>query len=181
MPAFLVGTYSPDGTPNIMTAAWGGICCSEPPCLAVSIRKARLSYDAVMQRMAFTICIPSRNLMEATDCAGIVSGHKGNKFELLGLTPVRSELVDAPYVAECPIVLELKCIHTLDLGSHTQFIGEILDVKANENCLDAAGAPILEKVDPLLYDTVGRSYNPIGAPLGKAYSAGKTLARNRDK
>ena len=173
MPAFLVGTYDEAGKPNIMTAAWGGICCSEPPLLAVSVRKGRWTHAAVLNRKAFTICIPSGQLAAQTDFAGIASGKDTDKFAQLKLTPVRGEHVDAPYVDECPLVVELTLHSVIELGSHTQFIGEIKDVKINEACLDSAGKPDINALNPLLYDVGTREYRVVGAPAGKAFAGGK--------
>ena len=73
-PVFLVGTYDHTGRPNIMTAAWGGICASQPPSIAVSIRKSRWTYNAILERKSFTINIPSRKLAAQSDFAGMHSG-----------------------------------------------------------------------------------------------------------
>ncbi len=181
MPAFLIGTYDAGGKPNIMTAAWGGICCSEPPMLAVSVRKPRWTYEAVLQRKAFTISIPPVRLAAETDYAGIVSGRRVDKFARLGLTPVRSDLVDAPYVAECPVTLELTLAHSLELGTHVQFIGEIRDVKVDEACLDAEGKPDTAKIDPLVFDGGGRVYAALGKEICKAFSAGKAFIKHGDE
>lgn len=94
-PVLLVGTYDEAGVPNLMNAAWGGICCSQPPCISVSLRKATYSYGAIMERKAFTIGIPSEDYLKQADYVGISSGRSVRKFEVAGLTPVRSELVDA--------------------------------------------------------------------------------------
>ena len=97
-PAFVIGTYDKDGRPNVMTAAWAGICCSKPPCVSVSLRKARYSYDNIVARKAFTVNVPSEQYVRETDYFGIVSGRKKDKFAASGLTPVKSDLVDAPFV-----------------------------------------------------------------------------------
>lgn len=173
MPAFLVGTYDANNTPNIMTVSWGGICCSEPPLLAVSIRKARWTYEAIVARKAFTVSVPSTDLAAQTDFAGIATGRKTDKFAELGLTATRAEFVDAPYVEECPVVVELKLHSSLELGSHVQFIGEIEDVKVNDDCLDENGKPVMTKVNPLLYDIAMKQYHQVGAPKGKAFAGGK--------
>ena len=73
-PVWLVGTYDPEGRPNVMTAAWAGICCSKPPCLAVSLRKATYSYGNIVARQAFTISIPSEAHVKEADYVGIASG-----------------------------------------------------------------------------------------------------------
>ena len=175
MPAFLIGTYDAEGKPNIMTAAWGGICCSEPPLLAVSVRKSRWTYDAIMERKAFTVSVPSGALTAQVDFAGIASGRKTDKFAELQLNATRGEMVDAPYVEECPVVLELTLHSTLELGTHTQFIGEIKDVKIDEACLDAAGKPDCAAINPLLYDGGSREYRLVGAVAGKAFAGGKVF------
>jgi flavin reductase (DIM6/NTAB) family NADH-FMN oxidoreductase RutF len=174
LPAFLVGTYDADGKPNIMTAAWGGIVCSEPPCIAVAVRPQRWTHSAVLQNQAFTVSIPNTSLAAATDYVGIVSGKNHEKFRAAGLTPVSSDLVRAPYVAECPVVLECSLHKTLELGSHTLFVGRIEDVKAEENLVSREGVPDIALVDPIIY-SVGGSYHKVGAPVGKAFSLGKTL------
>ena len=129
LPAFLVGTYDSEGKANIMTVAWGGLCCSEPPCVAVSIRPGRYSHEAVIARKAFTVNVPSVALAGKVDFAGMACGKTSDKFRELGLTAEPSSFVDAPCVAQCPLILECRLRHTLELGSHTQFIGEILEGK----------------------------------------------------
>src|SRR5512137_19397 len=138
-PVLLVGTYDAAGRPNAMTAAWGGICCSSPPCVAVSLRKATYTYGNIVEQGGFTINVPSEKYAREADYFGMVSGKKRDKFAETGLTPVRSALVNAPYIAEFPFALECKLIRQIELGLHTQFVGEILDIKADESVLDAKG------------------------------------------
>jgi len=114
-----------------MTAAWGGICCSEPPCVTVSLRKARYSYGNIVENKAYTINIPSEKYVSECDYFGMVSGKPKDKFSAARLTPIKSDLVKAPYIKEFPVILECKLLHTFEIGIHTQFIGEILDVKAD--------------------------------------------------
>ena len=173
-PVLVVGTYDQEGKPNVMTAAWGGICCSVPPCAAVSLRKATYSHGNIVARKAFTLSVPSERHVKEADHFGIASGKTEDKFAATGLTPVRSELVDAPYVQEFPLVLECRLVHTFELGLHTQFVGEIVDVKADEAVLDAAGKPELEKLLPILFAPEIRAYYGVGRLLGKAFSIGKT-------
>ncbi|HWR43731.1 flavin reductase family protein [Sporomusa sp.] len=176
-PVWVVGTYGENGEPNIMTAAWGSICCSAPPCVAVSLQKIRASYDNILKHKAFTISIPSRKYVSEADYAGIASGKDTDKFTVAGLTPVKSDLVDAPYVQEFPLILECRLLHTIELGLHTQFIGEIVDVKADEAVLGDNGLPVLGKVDPLSYSPPEREYYGTGENLGKAYSLGLKLKK----
>ena len=128
----MVGTYDQGGKPNLMNAAWWGICCSRPPCIAVSLRKATYSYAGIVGRKAFTVGIASEARMVEADYVGITSGRDVDKFATAGLTPVKSDLVDALYAAEFPIILECRLLHLAEIGLHTQFIGEIVDVKAED-------------------------------------------------
>ena len=173
-PVWVVGTYDANGKANAMTAAWGCICCSKPPCIAVSLRQATYSYGNLKARGAFTISVPSEAYVKEADYFGIASGREVNKFDRAHLTPVSSTLVDAPFVGEFPLVLECKLIHTIEIGLHTQFIGEILDVKADEAVLNK-GFPDIEKVRPIIFGPEVRSYHGIGKYLGQAFSIGRDL------
>ncbi|MDR2771307.1 MAG: flavin reductase family protein [Clostridiales Family XIII bacterium] len=172
-PVYIVGSYGKDGKPNAMNVAWGGICGSEPPCVAISIRKSRRSYDNITEKGAFTVNIPSKAHIKEADYFGIASGHKVDKFAATGLTAVKSPHVDAPYIEEFPLCLACKVIHTMELGQHVQFVGEIVSVMADASCLTAGGLPDIEKLAPLLFDPAKSAYNATGEYLGKAFSVGK--------
>lgn len=173
-PVMMVGTYDQAGKPNLMTAAWGGICSSQPPSIAVSLRKATYSHGCIVERKAFTVGIACEGKMVEADYVGIVSGRDGDKFAAAGLTPVRSELVDAPYAAEFPVVLECRLLHIVEVGLHTQFIGEIIDVKGDEDVFGDDGTLDIMKIKPLILDTSQRGYHGVGPLLGKAFTVGKT-------
>jgi flavin reductase (DIM6/NTAB) family NADH-FMN oxidoreductase RutF len=172
-PVFVVGTYCEGGRPNIMTASWGGICCSDPPCIAVSIREGRLTYVNILRTRAFTISLPSAAQIAQADYAGTVSGREENKFEKMGLTPVRAEYVEAPYVGEFPMIIECRLAHNFDLGAHTQFVGEILDVKADASVLNENGDVDIEAMAPVAYAPGVSGYYRLGEFLGRAFSIGK--------
>ncbi len=172
-PVLVIGSYDKEGRPNIMTAAWGGICCSSPPCVAISLRAATHTYSNIMASQAYTVNIPSIDRVKEADYAGIYSGKTENKFESLGLTPVKSELVNAPYVKEFPFVLECQVLQTIEIGLHTQFIGEIKDVKADEDVLGENGLPDIEKVKPFLFDSSSRGYYAFGDLVANAFSVGR--------
>lgn len=171
--SFLVGTYDAEGKPNVMFAAWGGICCSTPACMNVSVRPQRHTHAAIEARKAFTISIPGIDIAAQADYTGLVSGAKADKFAETGLTPVRSNLVDAPYVAECPVVIELSLKDSISLGSHTMFIGVVEDVKANSDILGDNRIPDFVKMQAMIY-APGNIYQvPAKDGSVKAYSAGK--------
>ena len=134
-PVCVIGTYDTSGKPNVMTAAWVGICCSSPPCIAVSLLKATYTFGNIMNRKAFTVCIPSEEYAKHADYFGMVSGKDVDKFAASGLTPQKSEVVNAPLVKEFPVALECRLQSFVEIGLHTEFIGGIMDVKSDEACL----------------------------------------------
>ncbi len=174
-PVLIIGTYDSKERPNLMTVAWGGICCSTPPCVAVSMRKATYTYDNINQRKAFTVNILSENMVKEADYYGIVSGRSEDKFAKTNITPVKSDLVDAPYGKEFPFVLECKLLKTIEIGLHTQFIGEILDVKVDQSMIGPNGLPDIDKLKPFFFDPATSNYFGAGKKLGKAFSIGKEI------
>jgi flavin reductase (DIM6/NTAB) family NADH-FMN oxidoreductase RutF len=174
-PVFVVGTYDKEGKANVMTASWAGICCSDPPCLTISLRKATYTYHNLVARKAFTVSLPSEKYTAEADYFGLATGKTADKFKVSGLTAVKSEIVDAPYVAEFPFVLECRVIHTYEIGLHTQFIGQILDVKAEESVIGKGGLSDMEKIRPVLFDPECYAYYGIGKRLGKAFSLGEAI------
>lgn len=174
-PVLVIGTYGKDGKANVMTAAWAGICCSAPPCVGVSLRKVTHTYGNIMERRAFTVNVPSEDYAKQVDYFGIVSGKDVDKLSKTGLTPVKSEFVDAPYIKEFPLILECRLLDTVEIGLHTQFIGEILDVKAEGDVLGEDGLPMIEKVRPVTFAPESRSYHGVGKTIGIAFSIGKEL------
>ncbi len=176
-PLWLVGSYDSTGRPNLTPIAWGGICCSTPPCVAVSLRKATYSYECIMERKAFTVNVPSAAYLKEADYCGMASGRTIDKFAACKFTPVRSELIDAPYVAELPMTLECRLLRYTEIGLHTQFIGEILDVKVDDSALDAHGAPDISKIDPVIFTPKVRGYHRVGEFVGKAFDVGKPIGK----
>jgi len=166
-PVLVIGTYDKNGKANAMTAAWGGIACSDPPCVSVSLRKATYTYGNIVKRRAFTVNVPSEDMVKDVDYFGIVSGKTVDKFAATGLTPVRSKLVDAPYIEECPLVLECQLIQTSDLGLHTQFVGEIKDVKVSEELEAKSKKGLIGLIRPLIYAHDEHCYYSVGKKVAK--------------
>ncbi len=177
-PVLIVGTYGADGKPNLMNAAWGGICCSDPPCVSVSLREATLTYHNILHSQAFTIGIPSHKYVLEADYVGLVSGRDHDKFQETGLTPLRSEKVDAPIAAQFPFSLECKLRQHHKVGGHTIFVGEIVGILADEEVIGAKGLPDILKTQALVYGGAGsRFYFGVGQELGAAFSIGKSLLK----
>lgn len=182
-PIFLVGSYHTDANgekiPNIMTAAWGCPCSAQPPAITVAVRTSRQTHKAILKHKAFTLSIPDTKILPEVDYCGIFSAAQGNKFDKTKLTPVPAEHVDAPYVQECPVVIELTLIKTCDVGTHTLYVGEIMDVKIREAALNAEGLPDPTKLDVLAYIPMLREYWSLGEFKAKAFGIGKTIAASK--
>lgn len=174
-PVWVVGTYDSAGKPNLMTAAWGGICNSRPPCVYVSLRKATYSHGNIMTRKAYTVSIPSEKYVREADWLGIASGRDLDKFAKANLTPVKGTHVDAPYVEEFPVIIECRVKDVFELGLHTQFVGEILDVKADSAVLNTEGRIDIEKVKPIIFTAGSSTYHSVGKKLMDAFTT-KDLA-----
>lgn len=158
-----------------MTIAWGGICCSEPPCVSISLRKATYTYGNIIERKAFTLSVPSQKQAACADYFGMASGRTENKFEKAGITPVKATLVDAPYPEEFTMALECELMKHHELGLHTLFVGKILDVKVDEAVLNDKGEPDINKVDPFVFTPFSGGYYSIGSFVGKGFSIGRGL------
>jgi len=177
-PVLVVSTYGEDDVPNMMAVSWGGICCSRPPCVAVSLRKATLTYGNLLARKAFTVGVPGTKHVREADFVGLASGRDLDKFGVTGLTAVRSSEVDAPYVDEFPYSLECRLMDHFELGLHTLFVGEIVAIQAEEAVLGEKGLPDIEKVDPIIYGGSGsRDYYRVGDAIAPAFEIGNALKR----
>ena len=175
-PVLIIGTYGPDGRPNMMNAAWGGIASSKPPCISVSLREATLTHYNIQQAGAFTVNIPSEKYVKEADFVGLVSGREHDKFKETRLTPEKSRLVNAPIVQEFPYALECKLVRQVDLGLHSMFIGEIVGIVADSEVLGPHQLPDIEKVRPMLWGSFGSmAYYGVGDKLGAAFSVGNEL------
>jgi len=182
-PIFLVGSYhtnaNGDKIPNIMTAAWGCPCSAQPPAIAVAIRGSRQTHKDISKHKAFTLSIPDTKILPEVDYCGIFSVAQENKFERTKLTPVPAEHVDAPYVQECPVIIELTLIKSCDTGTHTLYVGEIMDVKIRESALNAEGLPNPKDLDVLAYIPMLREYWRLGEFKAKAFGIGKTIVASK--
>ena len=176
-PAWVIATYDKNGRTNVMTAAWGGIANSNPPSVFVAVQPVRYTYENILAKREFTICIPSEEFVKETDYFGMESGRETDKIEAAGLTAARAEKVNAPYIKEFPMHLECKLTDRMNLGSHFVLIGQIVDVKAKEDILDHKESIEIQKLKPILYSPTDRSYYGVGEELGNAFSIGKEFKK----
>ena len=130
---------------NIITVAWAGTICSDPPMLSISIRKATHSHGIIMGTKEFVVNVPSVDQIQATDLCGVISGRDEDKFARTGLTPGEASTVEAPIIVECPLNLECKVQRVIELGSHTMFLAEVTAVQASEWAITGTDRLALEK------------------------------------
>ena len=173
-PVWLVATYDKNDKPNVLNVGACGWANVNPPNVQVSIRDIRYSHSAIVERKAFTVNIPSEKQWREADYVGIASGRDTDKFKDLGFTAVRSDLVDAPIILECPVNFECRLIGRMDLDSNTLFVGEVLDVKVDESVIDGEWGPDIKRIKPMVYwakwGWKGDAYYSIGSELGKVYT-----------
>ncbi len=165
VPVVLVSCGGTGGwKPNLITIAWAGTVCTNPPMLSISVRPERHSHDIIRQTGAFVVNLPTVKQTRATDWCGVVSGRDHDKFEEAGLTPVPGLEVECPAVLECPVNIECKVRQTLALGSHVMFVAEVVAVQVSENLIDAKGKFCIEKAGLIAY--VHGAYVELGRHLG---------------
>ena len=174
MPALLIGA-NVDGKPNFMTIAWSGIANGTPPMITVGIRHQRYTLIGIRQNLAFSVNVPSSDMVRETDYCGSISGSKVNKIEVCQFKVFYGKLDNAPLIEQCPVNLECKVVHILDLGSHSLVVGRIEETHVSESCL-TDGKPDVNKIKPLIYVTSpARHYQVLGEVVAKAYSIGEEL------
>jgi flavin reductase (DIM6/NTAB) family NADH-FMN oxidoreductase RutF len=141
----------------------------------VAIRSSRLTFANLVARRAFTLNVPRAADAAAVDFLGIVSGRDDPvKLARAGFEAGPGAVVEAPILGGCPVNVECRLVERLDLGTHSWFVGEIVEVHVDEACLDAGGKVDLAALDPLVYATSCRQYHRIGADLGRAFEIGRS-------
>lgn len=151
LPVVMVSVADKEGKQNIITIAWTGTICSDPPMVSISVRPERYSYHMIKETGEFVINLTTKELAFATDYCGVKSGRDVDKFAAMQLTPVRGEKVKAPLIAESPVNLECKVTEVKHLGTHDMFMAEVVCVHADEKYMDEQNRFHLEMADPIVY------------------------------
>ena len=166
LPAVLVSCGSEPSEYNVLTVAWVGTLCTNPPMCYISVRPERYSYPIIQKNMEFVINLTTKDMAFATDWCGVRSGKDYNKFEEMKLTPGKAEVVKAPIVEESPVSIECRVKEIIPLGSHHMFVAEVVNVQADDCYLDKdSGRFELASADPLVYLHGG--YFELGEKIGK--------------
>ena len=151
VPSVMV-SCSHNGVNNIITIAWTGIICSDPPMLYISVRPERHSFEMIKSTGDFVVNLANKELCKAMDFCGVKSGRDVNKFEYLSLTPEKSSFVTSPSIGEAPLNLECKVKDIIPLGSHHMFTADIVGVSVDERLMDEKQKIHLSKADLICYN-----------------------------
>ena len=151
LPAVMVSCGREEERPNIVTIAWTGTICTNPPMVYISVRPERYSYDIIKETKEFVINLTTEELVMAADYCGVKSGREVDKFLEMKLTPEPSEIVKAPAIAESPVNIECQVKKIMELGSHHMFLAEVVQVHVKEALLDATGRLALERAGLIHY------------------------------
>lgn len=172
VPAVMVSVTDKEGKSNIITVAWAGTVCTNPPMVSISVRPSRYSYQILEETGEFVINLTNESLVQACDYCGVVSGRDVDKFAKTGLTPIPMEHVHAMGIDESPVNMECKITEKRELGSHTMFIAEVVGVTVDDQYMDETGKFHINESGLVMYSH--GEYFALGKKLGKfGYSVKK--------
>jgi len=174
-PALLIGAEV-DGKPNFMTAGGGGVVNGRPPMIGIPLQHRHHTLKGIRQTMMFSVNTPSVDQVEAVDYCGIVSGRDADKAAVCGFKIFYGALKNAPMIEQCPLNLECRVVHIMNLGSHAFVIGRIEGSYLSEECA-SHGKPDADRMKPILFNLEARTYHSYGGVVADAYSVGRALKR----
>lgn len=174
LPAVLVTCSDGKGNDNVLTIAWTGTICTNPALAYISVRPERHSYNMIKDSGEFVINLTTEELAYATDYCGVKSGKNEDKFAKCNLTKEKAISVSAPLIKESPVNIECKVIEVKEYGTHTMFVGEVLNIHADEKYMDEKGRFCLENAEPICYSH--GTYFTVGKKLG---TFGYSVKKNR--
>lgn len=178
LPVVMVSAADKEGRDDIITVAWAGTVCTNPPMVSISIRPERYSYHMIRETGEFVINLTTEELAFATDYCGVKSGRDVDKFKETGLTREKAEKVKAPMIAEAPVSIECKVKEIWELGSHHMFIAQVAAVHADEKYMDEKNRFDLNRARPIVYSHgeylgTGKKLGTFGYSVKKAKKQGK--------
>ncbi len=163
-PPILVTVGDAAGKSNIITLAWAGVVCSQPPMVGISIRPSRYSAELLKANGEFVVNVPDQRLLWAVDRCGMISGRDVDKWAASTLTPIPAEKVRPPLVSQCPICMECVVRQVIPLGSHDLYLGEVVALHVDETALDEHGKIDAKRLAPIAY--VAAEYWGLAERLG---------------
>lgn len=178
LPVVMVSVADKNGNSNIITVAWAGTVCTNPPMVSISVRPSRYSYNMIKDTGEFVINLTTKDLVYATDYCGVRSGRDVDKWKEMGLTPVASTEVNVPAIAQSPVNIECKVVKQESFGSHDVFTANVVAVHVDEKYMDEKGGFHLSYANPIVYSH--GEYYELGKKLGKfGYSVKKKQKTNK--
>lgn len=165
VPAVMVSVADKKGNNNIITVAWAGTICTNPPMLSISVRPERHSYNMIKETGEFVVNLTTEELAFACDYCGVTSGRDVNKYEKLKLTPLKMQNVNAPGISESPVNIECKVREIKELGSHHMFIADVVGVTVDDKYMDEKNKFNINETGLVMYSH--GEYFAMGEKLGK--------------
>ena len=186
LPAVMVSLTDKEGNSNIITLAWAGTICTNPPMLSVSIRPERYSYKIIKETGEFVVNLTTKELAYATDYCGVKSGKDVDKFEKMRLTKLASEKINAVAIAESPVNIECKVRQIMELGSHSLFIADVVNVRVDSRYIDEKGRFNLAKSELIAYShgryyELGKELGTFGYSIKKSKETIKKIKKTKEK
>ena len=164
VPAVMVSCQSGEERPNIITVAWAGTVCTQPPMLSISVRPERYSYHQIEESGEFVVNLVTKDLVRAADYCGVKSGRDVDKFKETGLTVLPSKHIAVPGIAESPVNIECKVVEVKELGSHAMFLAEVASVQVEDKYMDETGKFHLNATGLMAYSH--GTYKELGDDIG---------------
>ena len=177
VPAVMVSVADKEGNANIITVAWAGTVCTNPPMLTISIRPERYSYHMIRETGEFVVNLTTEELARATDYCGVRSGRDTDKWTDMGLTKEKASKVSVPLILECPVNLECRVVDVKELGSHDMFIAKVMGVTVDERYMNDKGKFNLNASGLVTYSH--GEYFELGKRLGSFGYSVKRPAKKR--
>ena len=151
LPVVMVTVAGKDGKPNIITVAWAGTICTNPPMLSISVRPERYSHGLLLETGEFVVNLTTASMARAVDYCGVRSGRDVDKFKETGLVRGEAVKVNVPVIEDSPVNIECRVRDVLELGSHHMFLADVVHVTVDDRYMDERGTFHLERANPLIY------------------------------
>ena len=173
-PAVIASAYDENGRADACTLAFATMCSHFPPCIMIAINSTakRKTLKDILERKEFELGFPNVEQIAQTDYLGIVSGYDEDKIKKVSFTISQAKKVNAPIINELRVSLECKVVNIIEVGSHTQITGEIVNIVADEEVLDENDRISLELLRPIVYDDVLYDYFEVGQKIEDAFNFG---------
>jgi len=162
---------------DALAVAWINVVGSTPPTIAMGLRESRHTLELIRRTGTFTVNIPRADMADVVDFCGLESGRSTDKFAATGLTLVRSAIVEAPIIGECPYNIECRVTGETEIGAYRVILGEIVEAHADEEILREPDGDLIDvdALDPLVYLAGVREYRRLGEKVADAFSVGRSV------